>query len=86
MIVRMNIEDSFYYEAEEIGLLEGRSVEAQFEFWARVGQCIQDFPGIPTHLIPDFLYCNGEEATNAAFLTYSKLQDGANKTELDKIS
>ena len=55
MSVSIRIDDEIYDEAKKIAKAEFRSPPQQIEFWARVGKCALDNPGLPIEFVRDLL-------------------------------
>ena len=55
MSISIRIDDEIYDAAKEIAKAEFRSPPQQIEFWARVGKCALDNPGLPIEFVRDLL-------------------------------
>ncbi len=61
----VQINQELYEQAKQVALLEHRSIDAQIEFWARVGRAAMDNPDLPISFVAASLASMAEARENA---------------------
>ncbi len=61
----IQINQELYEQAKQVALLEHRSIEAQIEFWARVGRAAMDNPDLPISFVAASLTSMAEAREDA---------------------
>lgn len=61
----IQINQELYEQAKQVALLEHRSIEAQIEFWARVGRAAMDNPDLPISFVAASLISMAEAREDA---------------------
>lgn len=61
----IQINQELYEQAKQVAVLENRSIDAQIEFWARVGRAAMDDPDLPISFVAASLASMAEARENA---------------------
>ena len=55
MATAVRVSEELVGEAKKFSRIDHRSVAGQIEYWARMGKCVEENPGLPYSLIKEIL-------------------------------
>lgn len=70
MSVPIRISEEEYQVAKKAAKAEHRSIQGQFEFWAKIGRCALDNPDLPINMIRELLLTDWQDVSDATPFTF----------------
>ena len=72
MSCAIRISDEEYQAAKKAAKVEHRSIQGQFEFWAKIGRCALENPDLPIEMIKELLGTDWKDSSNATPFTFEQ--------------
>ena len=77
MGIPIRIDETIYNDARKVARSECRSIPGQIEFWARIGKCALDNPGLPIEFVREILISKNQDRSLAEPFEFEENDNGA---------
>jgi len=72
MSMSIRVSDEEYQIAKKVSIIEHRSIQGQFEFWAKLGRCALDNPDLPIEMIKEILATDWKDCSDVTPFTFEQ--------------